>query len=348
MESLIRALLQRMFETPYVVSYGNKLFLNGLLMILFLLAFFAVNTVRGQTNQSRSLVLVIGAPGEPEYAEQFSSWADSWEEAAAKGGMQTFIIGTNKDKPDEDLRRLLEVLTNEVAKPAGELWLVFIGHGTFDGRTAKFNLRGPDISAADLAAALKPCQRPLAVIQCASASGPFLNALSAPGRVIVTATRSGYEVNATRFGGYLARAIADPAADLDKDGQTSLLEAFLAASRQVAQFYKEQGRLMTEHALLDDNGDGLGTPAEWFRGVRAVKSAADGKSVDGVRAHQMFVVPGDIERQLPPEVRARRDELEQKLSALRSKKTIMNEDEYYRQLEGILLETARLYKSNRP
>ena len=315
------------------------------LTILFLVALVAVNTVRGQMNQSRSLVLVIGAPGEPEYAEQFSSWAGSWKEAAAKGGLQTFVIGEDQDKPDQDLRRLLDVLTNEVAKPAGELWLVFIGHGTFDGRSAKFNLRGPDISAADLAEVLKPCRRPLAVIQCASASGPFLKALSASGRVIVTATRSGYEVNATRFGGYMARAIADPAADLDKDGQTSLLEAFLAASRQVEQFYKEQGRLMTEHALLDDNGDGFGTPAEWFRGVRAVKSAADGKSVDGVRAHQMFMVPGDLERRLPPEVRARRDELEQKLSALRSNKTKMNEDEYYRQLEGILLETARLYES---
>src|SRR4029077_6004302 len=118
----------------------------------------------------------------------------------------------------------------------------------------------------------KPCKRPLAVIDCASASGPFINALSAPGRVIVTATRSGNEVNVTQFGGYFARAIANPAADLDKDGQTSLLEAFLFASRQVEQFYQEAGRLATEHALLDDNGDGLGTPADWFRGVRAVKT----------------------------------------------------------------------------
>jgi len=302
------------------------------------------NAARAQTNESRSLVLVIGAPGEPEYAEQFSSWAGLWKKAAANGDLQMFVIGEDKDKPDEDLGRLLGVLTNEVAKPEGELWLVFIGHGTFDGRSAKFNLRGPDLSAAALAAVLKPCRRALVVIQCASASGPFLSALSAPGRVIITGTRSGYEVSATRFGGYLAQAIADPAADLDKDGQTSLLEAYLAASRLVEQFYKEQGRLMTEHALLDDNGDGLGTPAEWFRGVRAVKSAADAKAVDGVRTHQVFLVRGDVERQLSPEVRARRDELERELGALRSQKTKVNEDEYYRKLEGILLETARLYE----
>jgi hypothetical protein len=317
------------------------------LTILVFLALLIVNTGRSQTNQSRSLVLVIGAPGEPEYAEKFSNSAALWEKAAVRGGLQTFVIGQDKEQPDQDRQRLLEVLTNEVARPAGELWLVFIGHGTFDGQTAKFNLRGPDISATELASVLKPCRRPLVVIQCASASGPFLKALSAPGRVIITATRSGYEVNATRFGEYMAQAIANPAADLDKDGQTSLLEAFLAASRQVEQFYKEQGRLMTEHALLDDNGGGFGTPADWFHGVRAVKTAADGKSVDGVRAHEIFLVPGDVEKELSPEARARRDTLEEKLSALRLKKTNMNEDDYYRQLEGIMVELARLYQGSK-
>jgi len=317
----------------------------GLAMLL-LASLFPTSAAFAQTNQSRSLVMVLGAPGEAEYSERFSGWAGLWKTAAAKGGFQTFVIGESNDASGEDLPRLMAILTNQVAKPMGDLWLVFIGHGTFDGRAAKFNLRGPDLSAADLAAVLKPCRRPLAVIQCASASGPFLKALSAPGRVIITATRSGSEVNATRFGGYLAQAIADPAADLDKDGQTSLLEAFLAASRQVDQFYQEQGRVLTEHALLDDNGDGFGTPAQWFRGVRAVKAAADGKSVDGLRAHQMFLVPGPRERQFSPEIRAHRDALEVQLDALRSRKTTLNEDEYYRQLEVILLETARLYEGN--
>jgi len=238
---------------------------------------------------------------------------------------------------------LLNALTNELNQSVEELWIVFIGHGTFDGRAAKFNLRGPDISADELAAVLKPCKRPLAVIDCASASGPFINALSAPGRVIITATRSGYEENVTRFGNYLARDAADPAADLDKDGQTSLLEAFLMASRQTADFYKDAGRLATEHSLIDDNGDGLGTPAEFFRGVRAVKKAANGKSVDGVRAHQMNLVRSRSEQELSPALRARRDELEAQLSALRDRKAQMKEDDYYNQLEKILVETAKLY-----
>jgi hypothetical protein len=312
------------------------------MLALLLCAFVA----SAQTNEERTLVLTIGAPGAPEFAEQFSAWAGLWKQAAEQAGLRVRVIGQDEAPAPDDRTRLTNILAEEVSRPAGELWLVFIGHGTYDGKTAKFNLRGPDLSAPDLAAALKPCRRPLAIIQCASASGPFLPVLSAPGRVIITATRSGYEVNFARFGGYLARAVSDPAADLDHDGQVSLLEAFLLASRQTDQFYREQGRLMTEHALLDDNGDGLGTPPEWFKGVRAVKTPEKGKSVDGVRANQMILVRGQNEQTLASAARARRDELEQELSALRLKKAGMNEDEYYSQLETIMLETARLYSGN--
>ena len=323
-----------------ILGCAKRLIFAGIIVCLTIFGAFS----QAQTNEQRSLVLVVSAPGEPEYTEQFSAQADLWKKAAAKGGLQITAIGQNDSGTNDDRTVLLNSLATEVSKPDGELWLVLLGHGTFDGHSAKFNLRGPDISADELAAALKPCRRPLIVIQCASASGPFLSALSAPGRVIITATRSGYEANATHFGGYLAQAIADPAADLDKDGQTSLLEAFLLASHQTADFYKAQGRLMTEHALLDDNGDGLGTSPDWFQGVRAVKKASGGKSVDGVRAHQLMLVRGEAEQKLSPELRARRDELEQKLSALRSRKPQMQEDDYYSQIEAILVETARLYQ----
>ena len=314
-------------------------------VVILLAALLTGCSLSAQTNEQRNLVLVIGAPGESDYSADFSAAADLWKQAAARAGLQTTIIGQDQDQPENDRARLLAVLTNEVARTNGELWLVFIGHGTYDTRAAKFNLRGPDISAAELAAVLKPARRPLAVINCASASGPFINALSAPGRVVITATRSGNELNVTRFGGYLAKAITDPAADLDKDGQTSLLEAFLFASRQVEQFYKEAGRLATEHALLDDNGDGLGTPADWFRGVRAVKTAANGKSIDGIRAHQMHLVRSEAEQELSEAARSRRDELEKELGELRLRKDTIESNEYYRTLQSILLEIAKLYQS---
>ena len=314
------------------------------LALAICLACLMVLSSRAQTNELRSMLVVVGAAGETEYGEQFVASADLWKRAGTNGGFQISVIGEG-GSGNGDRALLLNSLTNELRQSVEELWIVFIGHGTFDGRAAKFNLRGPDISADELAAALKPCKRPLAVIDCASASGPFINALSAPGRVIITATRSGYEENVTRFGNYLARDVADPAADLDKDGQTSLLEAFLMASRQTQDFYKDAGRLATEHALIDDNGDGLGTPADFFRGVRAVKKAANGKTVDGVRAHQMNLVRGANEQELSPALRARRDEMEAQLSALRDRKSQMNENEYYNQLEKILVGMAKLYET---
>ena len=106
---------------------------------ILLAGLFLSQSLFAQTNEQRTLVLVVGAAGESEYGEQFSAWADLWKQAAAKGGLQTTVIGENNDNPETDLTRLLEALTNEVAKPSGELWLVFIGHGTFNGRSAKFN-----------------------------------------------------------------------------------------------------------------------------------------------------------------------------------------------------------------
>jgi len=325
----------------------KQAFVNALVSLrslcFLLLILFVFRSSKARAAETRSMVLVIGAAGEPEFAEQFKASADLWKRAGTNGGFQISVIGESTNEADRGA--LLISLTNELKQSGEELWIVLIGHGTFDGRAAKFNLRGPDISADELAVALKPCKRPIAVIDCASASGPFINALSAPGRVIITATRSGYEENVTRFGNYLARDVADPSADLDKDGQTSLLEGFLMASRQTQDFYKDAGRLATEHALIDDNGDSLGTPADFFRGVRAVKKAANGKTVDGVRAHQMNLVRSANEQELSPALRARRDELEAQLSALRDRKAQMNEHDYYNQLEKILSETAKLYES---
>jgi hypothetical protein len=243
-----------------------------------------------------------------------------------------------------DRERLRAALAEKSSAGLEPLWVVLIGHGTFDGREAKFNLRGPDVTDSELAEWLKPIRRPLAIINGASASGPFLNRLSGEGRVVVTATRSGDEQNFARFGGHIAEAIADPRADLDKDGQTSLLEAFLTASSRVDEFYRTRSRLATEHALIDDNGDRLGTPADWFRGVRATKRARDDSEPDGIRSHQFHLVRNERERRMPAASRKRRDELERSMADLRAKKARLPEDEYYAQLESILIEIARLYR----
>jgi hypothetical protein len=299
------------------------------------------------TNAERATVIVIvGAAGEEEYGRNFAAWAGALSKAAAKAGAKEVAIGLQSNSPAADREQFQQALAAE-PKDGAELWLVLIGHGTFDGREAKFNLRSNDVAATELANWLQPFRRPLAIINTASASAPFLQKLSGTNRAVVTATRSGSEVNYARFGQYFCAAVADLEADLDKDGQTSLLEAFLMASRQVKEFYDLEGRLATEHALLDDNGDGLGTPPDWFRGVRAVKSARNDAPLDGFRAHQFHLVRSDAERRLTAETRARRDALESSLSKLRETKRALPEEVYYEQLEALLLELARLYEAAR-
>lgn len=293
---------------------------------------------------AQSVVVVVGAPGMPEYLEEFAAWTGFWEKACERGSATFRTIGLEATEDMPDRQRLKELLASESQESGSPLWLVLIGHGTFDGRTARFNLRGPDLTTDDLGQWLAPMQRPVALIDTSSSSAPFLKALSAPDRVIVTATKSGFEQNYARFGRYLAEAIAQPEADLDKDGQTSLLEAFLTASHQTQAFYLADGRLATEHALLDDNGDGLGTPADWFRGIRPTQKAADDASLDGYRAHQLHLVYSDTEAAMPTVLRAKRDELEIEVMKLRDAKEQLPETQYYSQLEALLREIAQIYE----
>jgi hypothetical protein len=301
----------------------------------------------GQPLDQATVILVVGAPGEPAYGRDFARAAERWQAGCEQADAELYQVGLTMDAKDDqtDLSRLREFVIGQSHPSPAPLWIVFIGHGTFDGRDARFNLRGPDVTAAQLAEWLLPAQRPIAVIQGASASGPFLQALSGPNRVVVTATNSGYEQNYARFGLFFAEAIANPQADLDKDGQVSLLEAFLVAARHVAEFYETEGRLATEHALLDDNGDGRGTPADWFDGLRVTRQSADGSLPDGFRARQWHLVPNALERLIPIELRQRRDQIELDLAQLRELKPGMDEELYYEQLETFLLELSRLYES---
>jgi hypothetical protein len=184
----------------------------------------------------------------------------------------------------------------------------------------------------------------LIVVNCASSSGPFINTLSAPQRVVITATKSGHEQNYSRFGDYFSAALTAPETDLDRDGQTSVLEAYLYAAHRVSEFYEQESRLATEHALLDDTGDALGTPSDWFQGVRAVKRAQNASEVDGRRAKQIALVRSDLERGLTPEARTKRDTLELEVERLRDHKSELEEAVYYERLEGILKQLAELYR----
>ncbi|MCP3914718.1 MAG: hypothetical protein GY711_04060 [bacterium] len=295
-----------------------------------------------------TVVLVVGAGGEDAFESGFGLWADRLAAAAGSGGAQLARVGPGAGASDEktDRDRLKAVLEQvEPASPA-PLWLVYFGHGTFDGERAKLNLRGPDVAAAELAQWLDPLRRTTAVVLCASSSGAFLPKLARPGRIVVSATKSGHQYSYSRFGDYFSAAWDGLDADLDKDEQVSLHEAFLHASAGTAEFYVGEARLATEHALLDDNGDGLGTPASWFRGVRSTREPEPGKMADGPLAHQLHLVPSARERALSPELRRERDQLELELEALRQLKPTLEEDAYYARLEAVLLKLALLYRQD--
>jgi hypothetical protein len=291
------------------------------------------------------LIVIIGAPGTDEYKETFQTWATRWQDAAKLADADCTVIG-HMEPASADLENLVTAINETISLQTTEpLWIVYIGHGTFDGRTASLNLNGPDVSAEKMAELLQPAKRPIAFIACASCTSPFINALSGPNRIIISATKDGNQIQYSRFGDAMSQAIGGLDADINRDGQTSLLEAWLFASRRTAEFYTTEGRLATEHALLDDNSDGKGTRAEAYDGDRLKIDVSNADKLDGSQAARWNLVRSDDERLLTAENRQIRDDLEQKLEDLRLRKANIAEAEYLTELESILVPIAQLYES---
>ncbi|WP_148618932.1 hypothetical protein [Mariniblastus fucicola] len=319
------------------------LMMPGVVLSLSLLSagsLLAQSKQKEADDSDQAVILVVGAEGNDEYKQQFAAWAEAWERAAADTSLTVIGLNDARSASKSQLQTAIEESAGD--ENLQEVWLVMIGHGTFDGKRAKFNLHGPDIQADELKRWLAPLKQRLVILNCTSSSSPFINSLSGQNRIIVTATRDGYEYNFARFGQFLAASIDDPAIDLDKDGQTSVLEAFCAASRGVDDFYQQENRLVTEHALLDDNGDSKGTPATWFDGVRATRRPKEGMP-DGLLANQVFLNRRGEENSLTSEDRKTRDRLELELEQIRLQKETMDESEYLLKIEPVLIKLAELY-----
>jgi hypothetical protein len=290
------------------------------------------------------LLIVVGLSGDPEHAKTFQKWGATLAEASARLGVPPERLVYLVEQPEPGDTRVSGRATREeittalgrFAKEAGAedvVLITLIGHGTFSGGMARFNLPGPDMGPADFNALLRKLPtRQVVFVNTASASGPFVEELSAPGRTIVTATRSGAESYATLFGGYFVDALTSDAADLDKNKRVSVLEAFNYARTEVARAYEREGLLATEHALLDDDGDkeGSQTPGQ---ADKSGKVSADGK-VAGIVS---FGLAGD---DLPtdPKLRAlhlERRDLERRLEGLRLLKDSMPPAKYNAELESL-------------
>jgi hypothetical protein len=313
--------------------------------LLYAPLLFADETKRS----SGEALIVVGAGGTDEYLESFRSSAQRWEQAFA-GSIETTLIGMQAGKEadsesgeqESDRQKVLNWIAKEPSSPSVERWLIFIGHGTYQLNIAKFNLDGPDLSADELAKAIDSSQSPWRIFVCSSSSSPFIHALSGPNRILITATKSGSEQNFSRFAEFMSQSIGDFSSDIDHDGKVSILEAFLVASRSLSNWYIEDGRLASEQALLDDNGDKRGTPASFFRGFRAAKAPADGLQLDGKFANRVFISKAPGTTELTQDQATRAAQIEEKIDAIRAQKSEMDEATYFAQLEPLMLELARL------
>src|ERR1041385_7775889 len=256
---------------------------------VFICAFCAfLCTAFGQTkgDTNKFALIINGASGEAVYGQQFEEGTAQLSSVlSSRFGFDAKQLTVLKAATAEDVKRTFTTLRTQL-DVNNVLYVFLIGHGSYDGKESKFNLVGPDLSASEYNALLSalPTHR-VVVFNMSSASGEFIKSLAAKGRIIITATRSGQETNATRFPGYFIAALNAKDADTDQDGHTSVLEAFVYANRLTAEFYKQAGRLATEHAMFDDNGDGVGhEKLEAGEGLLARATYLDSLSVDEAAA----------------------------------------------------------------
>jgi hypothetical protein len=293
------------------------------------------------------LLVVSGLGGDESYSTAFHEWSLSMLDSALAAGVPASNLAYLAEDPTRDAARIAGESRKESIAGAlramgesagadGELWVVIFGHGSARGDEATVNLPGPDLSGGELAAILDalPTRR-VVVANATSASGDFVRLLSAPGRVIVTATRSVSERHAPVFGRYFSESFAGNQADVDKDERVSLLEAFDYARAAVERSFEGDQRMATEHALLDDNGD--------RNGSMAPTAAGDG---DGAIASRFFLGGGAAAPAAggSPELArlaARKDELEDRVAELRARRASLEEELYLEELETLLLELAR-------
>ena len=290
------------------------------------------------------LLVVTGLPGEPAYAELFEQRARSLLDSAhgrlgIAPGRTTWLAGHVTGEPAADGTASREAVIAAVDALASDsaagdrVVIVLIGHGTARDGRALFNLPGPDLSPADLAAPLERLAgRRVALIDTAPASAPFLTALAAPGRVLISATGSAAEDRHTLFADPFIAAFAGDEADADKDGRVSLLEAFAYANHEVERRYEAERRLRTEHALLEDDGDGRGSD-------RPGASGADGAVARGFHLAETATAraPGAPYAELL-EVEAR--ELMAEIEALRRARVALATEVYEQRLETLLVRLA--------
>jgi hypothetical protein len=268
------------------------------------------------------VLIVSGLGGESSYEQRFQTQAKAVAAAASRSGaaMKDVVVISGEQARrtalDPELKKFASSVKND-----DQVVVVLIGHGSFDGEEYRFNLPGPDITGREILAFLDsmPASQML-VVNATSSSGSVIEQWRKPNRIVITATKSGGERNATRFAEYWVQALSSPEADRDKNEIVTAQEAYDYASRKVADTFKSDAALATEHSRLD------------------------GKNADRIvvaRLGSAALLPSD--EQLDAMMKEQ-GTLETKLDAIKARKGSLAQDEYYNELEKVLLDVAKLDK----
>lgn len=317
---------------------GSRVRLRGTRSLLASLAAAAlVLSARDVAAQDTQLLIVAGLGGEPGYAESFQAWSSALHSAAEKRlGIPRANITYLTESPEKDAARIdgratregLAMAFSRIAgrcRPGDTVAVVLFGHGSGAGEEARFNLPGPDASARDFATWLAPFDlQKVVFVNTTSASGDFQKVLAGKNRVILTATKSSQERNEAVFGRYFSEALTGDAADADKNGRVSILEAFEAARAQVATEYQRERRLLTEHAVLEDGASGAVARATFL----------------GARASEPAERSAEIADPILAGLENERRDLEDAIEALKATKGTKPVDRYDQELERLLLDLA--------
>jgi hypothetical protein len=278
-----------------------------------------------------SALIIRGVAGSPDHENKFDKWTVGTRKALVeKWGFSPdrVIVLSDKNSAQAEIQKAFATLKQQL-KPADSFFLFFIGHGSGDDGVYKFNISGPDYTADDYNKLLSTLSVGRVIIVAATpASGAATEKLSGKNRVVVTATRSGQEGNDVVFYDYFLEALESPAADEDKDQKVSVWEAFKYAVAGTERFYKEEGRLSTEHPQISDNGSD--------------KTGVTSKDAPLLARATSFQVDRPIVSN-DPKMQALLNEkksLEQKIEDLRINKTSVAEAEYDKQMEALLVELA--------
>lgn len=303
----VKATLETFVMNSFVMNLRRIQF--GLLALLL---------IAPLANAKSTGIVVTGIGGNEEYAQQFRDQGE-----VVVGALRT--VSENEDdivllQGDNATREAVLQSIEELGGRASEtFFLVLIGHGSVDAETWRFNLPGNDLNTEDLVAALSVVEAEnQLVLVGTSASGALLEVLSQPGRYVVTATKSGGELNAVRFPEFLSKAMESSVADTDRNEILTLAEVYRYTNEKTQQYYEEQKLLASEHARITGESPDRIAMAR----LGSLKTAKDNPAVAELLDKRLI--------------------LEDDFLALKARKSSMDTLDFYEQLEPLLVSIAKL------